>query len=141
MKRTRFDSEYDKVRKRAGFARPHYDFDQLDRPAPTEEARRVAESNADFQEKIAEINRVDAMQSEATLKSHAENRRRWDERMIRREWEEAGLAPPNPLYSIGLALRLGCRVEEVGGEMVLVRPKRPTATGKKRDDYGNTEGS
>ena len=46
------------------------------------------------------------------------------------------LEPPQPLYSLGLALLNGCTIEEIGGKNVLVRPKRikPKPKEEKQDD-------
>lgn len=132
MKRDRFSTDYDKVRERAGWNRPQYDFpDDAERRRV---ASRVAELNDDFKKRMAEISKVDEVRIAEIAKRQAETSAAVNRRMMIREWMAAGLEPPEPLYSLSLAFSLGCTIEEIAGKATLMIPSRVLKQFKKEPD-------
>jgi hypothetical protein len=120
MKRSRFDSEYDQVRRAAGLGRPEF-------PEAKEEQLsedRVAAANADFRMRMNELEKAESALAAEKRVRFDQLRKEYNLRMIRRQYENLKITPPEPLVSLSLLLQLGWRIEEVGieGRYSLVRP-------------------
>lgn len=122
MKRTRFDSEYDKVRRAAGYTKPNYEFPEAREEQLSQE--RVAAASADFRASMDELaNAENALSAEKRVRFD-QWRKEHNLKILRREYLDLGITPPVPLVSLGLLIQLGWRVEPLGvpGRCVLVRP-------------------
>lgn len=113
MKQDRHAAEYDKVRRRAGMARPPAEF-----PDDTPDPARVAAAHQDFKDRMAEG-------AEHDLRRAAESKARVDELQHRAnlsvlltEYARAGVEPPyakengEPKFSLGFLLRIGWTIAE-----------------------------
>lgn len=140
MKRTRYDTEYDRVREAAGLTRPQYDFPD-EEAEERDRAARQARIDAGMVEMRERMAKNEAVETEAQRRAAAEmdaNRVRWNERIKRQEFERLGLTPPEPLVSLALMISLGWRVEKVTGpegveRMELLHPVQRRR--KTREDY------
>jgi hypothetical protein len=135
MKYGRHDSEYDKIRQRAGYARPRYEFDEID-PNGMFESERVEAARADFHQRMAELDAFEAKKKEESEKRHAEFRLRVDRAIMLAEYQRFGLTPmsDNPC-SLSLLLKLGWTIEQVGDKNVLVRPPLQKTRKQREDEY------
>lgn len=136
MKRSLFDSEYDKVRRSAGYARPRYDID--DEPSAEDQAataERVRAANADFQERMSKRT---AWEAEQEAKRRAEGvalSLRANESMRLAEFDAAGVEPPLGFRcSLPLLLLMGWTIDSVSGKNVLVRPFYRSARPKPEEE-------
>lgn len=145
MKRSAYDSEYDRVRQKAGYARPRPDF-----PDEREEhsaAARVAVKNAEFQKRMADLGAQEAQRTVELEVLLAERSKEISRRMILREYEKEGLQPPavGVLVSMPLLLKLGWQIGELDGAKTLIPPgikkKRKTREDYESERTGNSEGS
>jgi hypothetical protein len=120
VRHSRFDSEYDRVRREAGFAKPKYEFPEEDEPDQKGQVTsdRVKAMNEDFQHRMSELANHERQKTAEADANHARRRREFDEKVIRREYEALGLKPPEPLVSLSLLRSMGWRVDvtEFGGE-------------------------
>ena len=132
MKRTRFDSDYDEIRRAAGFAKPAYEFPDVEEEKLS--AERVEAMNADFKERMQAL--ADAERtSDATKRAEFDAwRRDYNIRVIKRQYTDLGLMPPEPLVSLSLLLQFGWKVEQVGDKMTLVRPFLKPTPAKSTDN-------
>jgi hypothetical protein len=123
MKRSLFDSEYDRVRRDAGLARPRYERPEFPDEAAEAQAERVAAGLADFHARMAELKAAEQQHVVDVDRKHNERRAMIDERMRLREFTDLGLTPPEgSKCSLGLLLQIGWRVEQVGDKAILTRP-------------------
>lgn len=133
MKRDRFESEYERVRRMAGLAAP--EFPEVN--AHGQHAREVGEPRPlddGFRERMAETARIDA-EAAAKRRIHADALTARSNELVRlAEYARAGVAPRQGV-SLSLLLNLGWRIERVGDENVLVAPAVNRSTGKRRQDY------
>jgi hypothetical protein len=121
MKRTLYDSEYDRIRKAAGLARPQYEFDEFEgREAPP--SFRVDELNDDFKQRMAERSEHEKQKEAAAKANHDAWHKGVNDRMIRREYESLGITPPEPLVSLSMLRKIGWTIEQIGDRNVLMRP-------------------
>lgn len=132
MKRDRFESEYERVRRQAGLAPPEF-------PETSPRRGEVGEPipvDDDFRERMAETARLDAEKA-AERKVHADAlTARSNERVRLAEYARAGVDPLPGGVSLSLALQMGWRIEQVGDRNVLVAPPASSrGTGKRREDY------
>jgi hypothetical protein len=143
MKRGQHDSEYDRVRKRAGYDKPIYDFPDDQRAAET--AQRVNEMFEDFRARIEEANAYERQKSDEQKARAVELSMRANRLCMLNEYRAAGVDPPRidehgfPAFSLSLAFLMGWRIEHIGDRNVLVAS--PAKTQRKREDYGNVDGS
>jgi hypothetical protein len=129
VKRSLYDSEYDRVRREAGMKnngrlRPEFPEDE-ETEAPRA-ARTEIVHDQEFKDRMAA---AAVHQAERRAKDKAEGdrySREMNERIARREYEVLGLTPPDPLISLALLKSLGWRVEHfgIGGQerWELIRP-------------------
>ena len=131
MKRSLYDSEYEKVRREAGLKnngrlRPEFpdDFDPIAPPLRAMPADIVHDE--EFKQRM---DARSAHETEQAAKRRVESERYTREvnaRMARREYEVLGLTPPEPFVSLALLKSLGWKVEhfEIGGQerWELMRP-------------------
>lgn len=144
MKHGRHDSEYDRVRRGAGYDRPKLEFpdekDEIDLQA------RIDAGLSDFRKRMADLEQQDAERSAQMARRAAESSAEINRRMILRDYERQGLQrPEGTLVSLPLLMKLGWRIEEIDGKNVLVKPNQQKQR-KTREDYErersiNAEGS
>lgn len=123
MKRSLFDSEYERVRRQVGRNQPRPEFD-MDEPDSNGErvADRVRTSHEDFKRRMAELDAV-------SVKQQAERKARADKFsceanrvQLLAEYESAGVHPPftdddgKPTISLSLLKRMGWRIENFGND-------------------------
>lgn len=136
MKRDRFESDYERVRREAGLARR--DFDE---PGGPTLAERIEIAHENFKERMAEVDKVDTEQAARRSAEAAAHSARWNARIRLQEYHRAGVKPPkvdfdgNPEHSLPLMLSLGWRVARVGDQNVLVAPGQSAHQMRKREDY------
>lgn len=123
MKRTRYDSEYDKIRDRTGLSRPQVEFpEQEDAPADV-----VTE---DFRRRMDERAAIEATQA-AERKADLEKWRASANRdMVAREYLDYGLTPPDPLVSLSLLQSIGWKLEQYGDRWELIPARASVPTSK-----------
>ena len=129
MKRSLYDSEYERVRREAGLKNGGHlrpEFPEDDDPAPPRAATTAIVHDPEFKERMAASA---AQEAERRAQAKAEGDRYSREvnaRMARREYEVLGLTPPEPFVSLALLKSLGWKVEhfEIGGQerWELIRP-------------------
>lgn len=137
MKRDRFESEYERIRREAGMAR-RPEFPEEEQPDASGRLRqeRIAASLDDFHRRMTALNDAERVQTEQREAEMDAWRAVWRERFIRREYEVRGLTPPEPPEALGLLLQLGWRVEQSTEGPVLVRPPAPAGGKRKtREQY------
>jgi hypothetical protein len=118
MKHTRYDSEYDKVRKRSGLAKPEFDFDDLQPAKP-----RAAPVDEDYQKRMAERVAIETAQAAERRAEMDSWRAKANREAIMREYNDLGLTPPEPLVSLSLLESIGWKVEKYGDRWELIRPE------------------
>jgi hypothetical protein len=116
MKRSRHDSEYEKVRR----SRPRPEFPD-DRPDPAAPAR-VKEMFEEVKERLAEGNAAEERAERARAEEHTKRSKAFTLELIRREYDRLGITPPEPLVSLALLETIGWRIERVGDRFELMRP-------------------
>lgn len=122
MKRTRYDAEYERVRRAAKLARAKDpEFPENDEPVKIDFAR-VDAAHDDFKQQMAALDVVET-QKRAEAAARADKfTRDTNERLRLAEYDAAGITPPNGTRcSLELMLRLGWRIEDVGGVRELVK--------------------
>lgn len=138
MRRGRHDAEYHKVRDRAEMKvdmRRNVEFPDDDPDVrPPQVSFRVEMMRQ-------EIREICTRETEAEIQRNAENaaklnarRAEFNERVIRREFIDLGLDPPEPLVSLSFLKMMGWTVEEISGKPVLVKPGKQH-TRKTREDW------
>lgn len=132
MKRTLYDSEYDRVRRKAGFDKPRYEFP--DEQEERESEARVEEMSADFRRRMAAVAAEEARVTGERLAAQNKRTSEYSAIVIRREYAALGLTPPEPLVSLALLRRLGWTLEEfvIGGETRWALTKPVTAAPTRR---------
>ena len=123
MKRSLFDSEYERVRRQAGLNQPRLEFDMDDPDVNGERvADRVTRAHEDFKQRMAELDAVNVKQA-AERKVAADQRSMEANRIqLLGEYEAAGVYPPftddsgKPTISLSLLKRLGWRIESFGSD-------------------------
>jgi hypothetical protein len=148
MKRGQHDSYYDRVRKRAGWTKPRYDFPdqaEVDREGYLV-AERVADMASDFHARMDELNAAELRELKEQNIRAVEHSMRANRLCMAMEYRSAGVKPiltdgdGNPTVSLSLALLLGWRIEQIGDRNVLTAPaSAPRKT--RKEDYGNVDGS
>lgn len=121
MKRGLHDSEYEKIRRAAGYGKPQYEFPEIDTEAMFA-AERVEAARQDFHNRMDELNRAEAKKAAEVEARHAEFRLKVDRAILLSEYQRLGLEPLEPLISLHLALKLGWSIEQINGKNVLARP-------------------
>jgi hypothetical protein len=127
MKHDRLTSEYDRVRKAAGLAKPVYEFPEEAQPAQIDHAR-VEAAHADFKSRMAEREAHEEKQRAETKKRVDELQVRANRSTMMREYQAAGVDPPyvdaegNPKFSIGFLRKIGWAVVVMDGHNVMVSP-------------------
>jgi hypothetical protein len=123
VKRTRYDSEYDRVRREAGFDKPQYEFPE--EQEEVESVGRVRQMQQDFAERAEAMRAAEAEKSRQMSAELDARRAEFSDRVIRREYAALGIVPPTPLVSLSLLRLMGWSVEQIGDEFVLVKPPAP----------------
>jgi hypothetical protein len=127
VKRSLYDSEYERIRREAGMrdSRPQPEFLDEEELKLEEQrtAARVNEINDDFRARMAALGEAERQKIAAAQASLDAWRKEFNERVIKREYTQLGLMPPEPLVSLSLLRKLGWTVQFVGDETVLVRPE------------------
>jgi len=133
MKRGRHDSDYDEVRRRAGYTRPQPEFpdEEEDRAV----AARVMQKSEEFKARMAEIDKQDAQRNGEMAARLEARSKEISRRIIVREYAALGVAPPEPLVSLALLRKIGWHIEEVGGRNVLVGPSSGAPARKTREQW------
>jgi hypothetical protein len=146
MKRGRHDSEYDKIRQRAGFARPQYEFDEID-PKAMFESERVEAARADFHQRMAELNAREAEQDAARKALADDTSRRGNLIVLVGEYARAGVKPPfvnergEPTVSLSMLKMQGWEITEFAGQRTLLRPASAGGYARRtREDYERERG-
>jgi hypothetical protein len=136
MKRSLYDSEYDRIRKAAGYTAPRYEFpdEEGETAAARRTADRINELNDDFRARMAALGEMERQKIAAAQASLDAWRKEHNERQIKREYEQLGLIPPEPLVSLSMLYHLGWTVQMVGNENVLVRPLH-AAPRRREEEY------
>lgn len=126
MKHGRHASEYEKVRRAAGMARPKFDIDDDDLAAAT--AKRIEEFNDDFRQRMAKLSEHEHEQA-ARRKAEADAlSSRANVSAMLKEYQQHGVEPPftkpdgSPKFSLGFLLKIGWDIMRVGEKNVLVSP-------------------
>jgi CRISPR/Cas system-associated protein Cas5 (RAMP superfamily) len=138
MKRSLYDSEYDRVRRDAGYTKPRYEFEGLDVEIDAAAAEREKQ---EFRARMAEAELAEKKRLEELEERHRQRRLEGDRRLLLWEYERLGLMPLEPLISLGLALSLGWRIEQIGDRNTLVKPENRPSAVRRREDYERTEGT
>ena len=124
MKRGKFYSEYDRVRKTANYAKPQYEFDE--EPAPNQ--NRVQAAHDDFKERMAAFNAADAAAAAAGRARATALSQRANLSVLTTEFARAGVTPPcvndagDPTVSLPMLLWLGWTIVETEDGRFLQRP-------------------
>jgi hypothetical protein len=131
MKRSLYDSEYERVRREAGLDRP--EFAEPEESPPVDIAR-IEAAHDDFKGRMAAFD-VHETQRRAEAKAEADRyTREINERGRLAEFAHAGVAPPVGVQaSLELLLWIGWTIEEADGQKVLIRPKQVPR--KTREEY------
>lgn len=134
MKHGRHASDYDKVRKTAGFANPKY---QAPAPEFPEDAAadersasraRVQEMDDDFKARMKSLSAQEIAQQEARKKEADALTARANLSVMSTEYRNARVVPPytdangHPKFSLHFLFRMGWSIQMVGSENVLVSP-------------------
>jgi hypothetical protein len=128
MKRDGLESDYDKIRRRAGMpGKPFQEF-------PDEEVsmRRVEAAHDDFKRNMAELNEREDREREAINARKIEFSLETNERLRVAEYRAAGLEP-QPGVSLSMLMMLGWTVQEISGKKTLVRPKTKSKPKSKKN--------
>lgn len=129
MKRSRYDADYDRVRRKPP---PQAEFPEAgdDDLFARERAARVAASNADFRERMAQL-AAHEREQEAERKARADaTTKRANHLALMQEYRQAGVAPPilnddgTPSLSLSMLLQLGWSIETIEDSVTLIRPQR-----------------
>lgn len=126
MKRSRFDSDYERVRRKPPPEFPDAGDDDL---FARERAERIAASHADFRDRMAKLAEIEKKQEEERKIRADANTRRSNRLALIHEYERAGVAPPlvnedgTPSCSLSLLLQLGWSIERFGDSLTLVKPR------------------
>ncbi len=126
MKRTAYDSEYDRIRREAGYAKPQYEF-------PDEETKpdiaRVQAAHEDFKARIAELRKVEEAGAAIRKVRADELSHRANLSVLFDEYRRAGVSAPFvtadgiPTVSLSLLISLGWSIQNLGIEgATLVSP-------------------
>ena len=115
MKRTAYDSEYDRIRRQSGMSQPRPEFD-IDEPT-VRALNRVVEAHEDFKRRMADLMAIET-------KQRAEAKARADEFSIDAnrahvmgEYIGRGVEPPftddqgRPTVSLSLLMQMGWRID------------------------------
>jgi hypothetical protein len=142
MKRTSYDSEYDKVRRAATpkpAPAPAKPAPEPRRASPREEERsRVQGISDEIRARLSEQQAEERERQRLADKKNADLARAFNEREIMAEYERRRLEPPvGTLVSLETLLFTGWRIGEDNGRPVLVPPLKPDATRRRRrrEDY------
>lgn len=134
MKHGRHASDYDKVRKSAGFAAPRYqapapEFPEPDATAERSESRaRVQGMDDDFKARMTTLSEHETAQQEARKKEADVRTARANLSVMTAEYRNARVVPPftdangHPKFSLHFLFRMGWSIQMVGSENVLVSP-------------------
>jgi hypothetical protein len=133
MKRDRFASDYEQVRRQAGLPRAEFD---LPEPGAKPDLARVHAAHDDFKARMAVRTEHEA-EEEANRKAAAtELTLRANESIRVTEFVQAGVEQPiGMLVSIGMLMQLGWTIAEVDGKKMLVRPTGKPRARKTREEY------
>lgn len=145
MKRTRYDSEYERVRREAGIggaAQPEFP-DEPDAHGQ-KDSDRVARAHDDFKKRMGAVGAQDAAAA-AERKARADDlTARANASVLILEYAAQRVRPPLtdghgvPTVSLPMLLQLGWTIQRVGdGLAVLLRPE-PEQPRKRREDYDHS---
>lgn len=125
MKRDRYESDYERVRRQAGLARS--EFPEPDTSPRQGEVGEPQPIDDGFRDRMAELARLDAEKA-AERKIHADALTLRANELVRlKEYQRAGVDPMPGGISLSLALQMGWKIEQVGDRNVLVQPGRVAA--------------
>ena len=135
MKRDRFASDYEQVRRHAGLPRAEFDFQE---PEAKPDIARVQAAHADFKERMAQLTAIEVEQAARRKAQADELSMRANESVRVTEFAQAGVEPPDGMrVSLPLLLSIGWTIVEIDGARKLVRPQdkpKPRAR-KTREQY------
>ena len=115
MKRTAYDSEYDRVRRQSGMSRLRPEFD-VDEPGVADPGR-VARAHEDFKRHMAELTAIETKQRAETKARADEFSMAANRAHVLGEYLGRGVEPPftdeqgNPTVSLSLLMQMGWRIE------------------------------
>ena len=116
MKRTAYDSEYDRIRRQSGMSRPRPEFDIDDEPSVAD-LGRVARAHEDFKRRMAELTAIETKQRAETKARADEFSMAANRAHVLGEYLGRGVEPPftdeqgNPTVSLSLLMQMGWRIE------------------------------
>lgn len=117
MKRDRFASDYERVRREAGIASRDFT------PPPEPERSRVEAMNDDFQRRMMDREEIEAYQARMRKIEADKLTLRANDSLRQAEFAAAGVDPPQGFSaSLSLLLQIGWTIGEVDGRKVLLRP-------------------
>ena len=137
MKRTRYDSEYDKV-KRSNAPRPAQPAPQPERPKTPREVERanVQAMVDDLDARNREIEVAERDRARQASEESAHRSREFNERSIRNEYAVRGLKPPvGTLVSLSTLLFTGWTIGENEDQRAVLIPPAAAPPRKRREDY------
>ena len=129
MKRSLFDAEYEKVRRRTA-ARPRPEFPEAG--IDFEQPDRVEAARLDFHRRMEALRAHEAVIDAERKALAADTTARANRLLLLTEYERAGVRPPYvnddnvPTISLSLLLQRGWKIEEVNGERTLIQPPQPS---------------
>jgi hypothetical protein len=138
MKRDRYASDYEQVRRQAGLGRPQMEFP--DDPAPVN-LGRIDAAHDDFKQRMAALAEHDAAAAAERKRKADDLTKRANGTVALAEYRAAGVESPSvdgdgaPRVSLSLLLSIGWTVEDVDGARELVAPRAKSTKRQRRDDY------
>lgn len=133
MKRDRYASDYEQVRRQAGVGRPQMEFPE--EPAPVN-LGRIDAVHDDFKQRMAALAEHDAEAAAKRKAAADELSKRANESIRLMEFARAGVQPPTGMkVSLPLLLSIGWKIEVVDGVRELVAPRAQGTKRNRREDY------
>jgi hypothetical protein len=147
MRRTRYDAEYERVRREAGLPPPEFPCEPEPRqPAAPIDLGRVDAAHADFKARMAALSDHERAAA-AVRKVEADAlSKRANLSVLVTEFARAGVRPPcvnqagEPTVSLPTLLWLGWTIADRDDGKVLVRPVAAPAQRRTREDYERERG-
>jgi hypothetical protein len=125
MKRSPYDSEYDRIRREAGYAKPQYEFSDED---PKPDIARVQAAHEDFKARMAELCKVEEAGAAIRKARSDELSHRANLSVLFDEYHRAGVSAPSvtadgiPTVSLSLLISLGWSIQNYGIEGATLVP-------------------